>query len=561
MVRSIRALRPAPLVLLLAALAAGPAMGQPGTVLSNQKISDTAGNFTPVIDNLDELGGSIAHLGDLDGAGPSVAAIAIGAAFDDDGGGDRGAVYIAYLNAAGSVLSHVKISEITNLPGAPLDNLDEFGSSLAWLGDLDGAGASVGALAVGAVGDDDGGSGRGAVYILFLNASGTVLSLQKISNTQGNFTAVLDNLDEFGGALAHLGDLDGAGPSAATLAVGAIGDDDGGVDRGAVYILFLASTGNVLSFQKISNTQGNFSGVLDNLDDFGSSLAALGDLDGAGPSVIALAAGAAFDDDGGADRGAVYILFLNATGTVRSHQKLSDTQGNFTATFLDLDEFGGAVAHLGDIDGPAGGVTALAVGVGGDDDGGDGRGAVQILFLNSAGVCTGFQKISDLAGNFPVPLDNLDGFGSSLAVLGDLDGNGSSFVALAVGATGDDDGGVDRGGLYILFLDGVSVVGVPTTPGPLAGHTLGHAAPNPFRPRTTLPFRLAGDADVRIEVWDIHGRAVRGLVDARLPAGAHETVWDGRDDQGRGLSAGTYFFRMTVDGRPVGRAEKALLIR
>jgi hypothetical protein len=43
-----------------------------------------------------------------------------------------------------------------------------------------------------------------------------------------------------------------------------------------------------------------------------------------------LAVGASSDVDGGEDRGAVWILFLNANGTVKPHQKISDTQGGFT---------------------------------------------------------------------------------------------------------------------------------------------------------------------------------------------------------------------------------------
>ncbi len=83
--------------------------------------------------------------------------------------------------------------------------------------------------------DDDGGTNRGAVWILFLNPNGTVKSHQKISHTQGGGPR-LDNNDVFGIA-GSLGDLDGDGVR--DLAVGAIWDDDGGTDRGAVWILFL----------------------------------------------------------------------------------------------------------------------------------------------------------------------------------------------------------------------------------------------------------------------------------------------------------------------------------
>ncbi|MCH8851931.1 MAG: FG-GAP repeat protein, partial [Planctomycetes bacterium] len=72
----------------------------------------------------------------------------------------------------------------------------------------------------------------------------------------------------------------------------------------------------VLSHQKISDTEGGFTGILDNSDIFGSSVASLGDLDGDG--VGDLAVGATGDDDGGPPHGAVWVLFLNTDGTVKS---------------------------------------------------------------------------------------------------------------------------------------------------------------------------------------------------------------------------------------------------
>jgi hypothetical protein len=382
--------------------------------------------------------------------------MAVGVAFDDDGtsGIDRGAVYITFLAANGTVLSTAKISDAVNFPELPLDDGDWFGSSVAFLGDLDGAGPSVAAIAVGAPGDDDGALNDGAVYILFLSAAGTVLTVQKISNAGNLPGAPLLSLDEFGSSVADLGDLDGAGPSTRAIAVGAFGDDTGGADQGAVYILFLNASGAVSSTQKISDATLTGS-PLDIGDNFGGSVAGLGDLDGAGASVAALAVGTQLDDDGGLDRGAVYILFLNTSGTVLSLQKISDLVGNFTDTFLDGDEFGTALANLGDIDGTAGGVTALAVGVAASDDGGFNRGAVQILFLNSNGTCNSSRKIANLTGGFTGTLDNEDGFGSALASIGDLDGAGASMATLASGTTGDDDGGLDRGAVHMLFLDGI----------------------------------------------------------------------------------------------------------
>ena len=349
-------------------------MNTDGTVKSQQKISDTEGGFTGTLDDGDFFGRSVAGIGDLDGDG--VQDIAVGAFLDDDGGLNRGAVWILFLNTNGTVKSHGKISATAGGFTGTLDENDAFGVSMAGVGDLDGNGVQY--IVVGAVGDDDGGDGRGAVWILFLNTNGTVSSHQKISDTAGGFNGTLDNSDSFGRSVAGLGDLDGDGVQ--DIAVGAHHDADGGFQRGAVWILFLNTNGTVKSHQKISDTAGGFTGTLDDEDLFGTSVAGIGDLDGGG--VEDLAVGAYHDDDGGAgsDRGAVWVLFLNTNGTVARHQKISSTEGGFTGTLDDEDFFGWSVAGLGDLDGD--GKHDIAVGAFGDDDGGFDHGAVWVLFLD-----------------------------------------------------------------------------------------------------------------------------------------------------------------------------------
>ncbi len=67
------------------------------------------------------------------------------------------------------------------------------------------------------------------------------------------------------------------------MAVGRTNDDDSktgsGIDRGAVYILFLNRNGTVRAEQKISDTQGGLTAALDVSDQFGMSIAGIGDLD------------------------------------------------------------------------------------------------------------------------------------------------------------------------------------------------------------------------------------------------------------------------------------------
>ena len=539
------------------------AWSQPGTLLSEKKInSDTLATVGEPLGNGDEFGDSVASLGDLDGPGPSVVALAVGAVGDDDGGNKRGAVYVVFLNAAGKVLSYQKISDTQGNLTATLDDDDEFGGAVAGLGDLDGPGPSVAALAVGAIGDDDGGADRGAVYVLFLNNAGGVLSYQKISDTQGNFAATLDDLDELGGAIGSVGDLDGPGPSVAALVVGAIHDDDGGLDRGAIYTLFLNSAGSVLSYQKVSDTEGNFTAAFSNADNFGEDVASLGDLDGPGPSVLALAVTAVQDDDGGANRGAAYVLFLASTGSVLSFQKISDTQGDFAGLILDEDNFGSGVAGLGDLDGSGPSVAALAVSAGSDDGLGLDRGAVYVLFLNSTGSVLSYEEISSTAGNFGGQLDDLDEFGAAMAALGDIDGSGGGAQTLVCGASFDDDGGLDRGAVYLLSLAGGGVTAVDDSPTGPRWNGLRHARPNPFMHRgTTISFRINDVGQVRIEIWDASGRLVRHLLDEKAGSGEHQVAWDGLDDSGRSLAPGAYFLRMSVNGQTLPAGAKAILLR
>jgi len=86
-----------------------------------------------------------------------------------------------------------------------------------------------------------------------------------------------------------------------------------------------------------------------------------------------------------------------------------------------------------------------------------------------------------------------------------------------------------------------------------------YAYPNPFSPNVHSVVRIkfetsrAGSATIRI--FDFGMNPVRTLaVESISTAGAYETLWDGRDDTGRVLSAGTYFYSVeTPDGRANGK--------
>ncbi|MCP3885280.1 MAG: hypothetical protein GY700_07370, partial [Propionibacteriaceae bacterium] len=84
--------------------------------------------------------------------------------------------------------------------------------------------------------------------------------------------------------------------------------------------------------------------------------------------IMDLAVGASWDDDGGAERGAVYVLFLNADGTVKTEQKISSTTGGLTGSHDTAAYVGVSVAGVGALEGD--GTTDVTVGAYLDDDGG-----------------------------------------------------------------------------------------------------------------------------------------------------------------------------------------------
>ena len=407
------------------------------------------------------------------------------------------------MSQSGGVDAAQKISNSDGNFPYTLAGGDDFGKSVAAIGDLDGDG--VADLAVGAQGDDDGDTRAGAVHILFMDYSGTVLSTQKISNSYGGMSGELIKNGRFGASLAAIGDANGDGT--VDLAVGARG---GSADAGALFVLFMNTDGTVGSALEISNS-GNLpftlndryaSGDADNGDRFGSSVTAIGDLNGDG--IIDLAVGApGFDVPsgcssyfglttcaGGLDRGAVHVLFMREDGTVSSYNTIAEDADLAPYNLHADDYFGWSAAALGDISGD--GLVDLAVGASPyDDDHTNAAGAVYVLALDADGSALWVQKIASDYGSLPFTLQNGDWFGVSLAA---ADLNGDGLTDLIVGARGTESA---AGIIYVLNLRSLCPSPVPTAwPSVSAAPTLQPSrAPTPqpsasFDPTlqpTTLP--------------------------------------------------------------------------
>ncbi|TAN45697.1 MAG: filamentous hemagglutinin N-terminal domain-containing protein [Nitrospirae bacterium] len=336
-------------------------------------------------------------------------------------------------------LSMVKLAHGSSVGGGQtlsLANGDPFGS--------DGLGASVSLdgdrLAIGAYGDNTGGTNRGAVYLF--NGVGTDYSglylrtkLAHGSNVGGGQTLSLVDYDDFGSGVSLDGDR---------LAIGSRGDNS---QKGAVYLfngVGIDYSGLYLRTKLAhgSSVGGGQTLSLVDISYFGGSVSLDGDR---------LAVGSNADDTGGANRGAVYLF--NGVGADYSGLYLrtkiahgSSVGGGQTLSLAASDGFGQSVSLDGD---------RLAVGASGNDTGGANRGAVYLF----NGVGTDYSGLylrsklahaSSVGGGQTLSLADGDEFRSV-----SLDGD-----RLAVGAIGDNTGGANRGAVYLFTGVGTDYSGL-----------------------------------------------------------------------------------------------------
>lgn len=83
----------------------------------------------------------------------------------------------------------------------------------------------------------------------------------------------------------------------------------------------------------------------------------------------------------------------------------------------------------------------------------------------------------------------------------------------------------------------------------------GHGAfPNPFVASTEIRFSMQRSEATQLQIFDTSGRLVRDLYAGVLGAGAQALTWDSRDNSGRSLQSGVYFYRIVnPEGSRTGR--------
>jgi parallel beta-helix repeat protein len=89
--------------------------------------------------------------------------------------------------------------------------------------------------------------------------------------------------------------------------------------------------------------------------------------------------------------------------------------------------------------------------------------------------------------------------------------------------------------------------------------------PNPFNSSTVIWYYLPDvgyqPAEVEITIYNLLGKVVRTLVKTRQYPGQHKVLWDGKDDSGKEVASGIYFYRLKVSGLTLVKPRKMVLLR
>jgi len=284
----------------------------------------------------DHAGWSVSTAGDVDGDG--LDDILIGALQNDNGESDAGTTYLILAASLGSVTDIELADADYSFVGEGAD--DQSGHSVSTAGDVDGDGLDD--ILIGAHLNDEVGTDVGKTYIV-LAASLGAQSAIRLSDADYSFVGENDE-DYAGWSVFHAGDVDGDGLG--DVLIGALGNDDAGVEAGKTYLMLGATLPSTTASMSLALADYIFVGEAEG-DQNGHSVPTAGDVDGDGLDDILI--GANKNDEGGEAAGKCYLILGSSLGST-TEIDLASVEHNFVGENA-TDWVGRFVSDAGDVNG------------------------------------------------------------------------------------------------------------------------------------------------------------------------------------------------------------------
>ncbi|MEN8006747.1 MAG: choice-of-anchor D domain-containing protein, partial [Candidatus Krumholzibacteriota bacterium] len=159
-----------------------------------------------------------------------------------------------------------------------------------------------------------------------------------------------------------------------------------------------------------------------------------------------------------------------------------------------------------------------------------------------------------------------------------IDG-GENWIEIASGVTGDTYAWTtpvlasDQVKVRVFVYDNQGMLGfdssdefftlssgaTPVEPSMPLVYALGQNFPNPFNPKTEIRFELPHAKNTRLRIYDLRGRLVKDLVSGHMDAGRHSVVWMGRDNGGRQVASGVYYYK--IDSGTFSEVKRMTLVK
>lgn len=376
----------------------------------------------------DAAGTSLA--GGMDINGDGIADFAYGSPFADPlGRSNAGAVDVVFGGGAGGF----------RIAGAVAG--DNAGEAIAFIADMNGDGLAE--ILVGAEGHDAGGSSAGAAYVVWGRADGATVDLAQVALGNGGFRITGAAAGDGAGlAVASAGDMNGDG--VADIILGARLADGNGTSAGSAYVVYGKADGAEVRLGTLGAQGFEIRGALAS-DQAGGAVSAAGDVNGDGLADILV--GVRFDDTGGTNNGAAYVVYGGQAAGVVELGTLG-TAGLRIIGEAPSDNAGWAVSSLGDLNGD--GLADFLVGSRNADPAGSNSGAAYVVWGKAGGGDIRLADVAQGVGGFRIAGQKASDFaGGVLSSAPDMNGDG--LAEILIGALGDDDGGGAAGAAYVVF--------------------------------------------------------------------------------------------------------------